>query len=59
MRPALDERTAPDPASGAVSFRSTSTTRTAHPATATRLRERDFWRAVAASVLATLKPWLR
>jgi hypothetical protein len=59
MRPALDERTAPDPASGAVSFRSTSTTRTAHPATAPRLRERDFWRAVAASVLATLKPWLR
>ena len=55
MRPALDERTAPDPASGAVSFRSTHTT---HPATAPRLRERDFWRAVAASVLATLWPWL-
>ena len=55
MRPVLDERTAPDPASGAVSFGST---RTPH-ATAPRLRERDFWRAVAVSVLATLKPWLR
>ena len=53
MRPALDERTAPDPPSGAVSFRPT------HPATAPPLRERDFWRAVAVSVLATLKPWLR
>ena len=59
MRPALDEHTAPDPASGAVSFRSTRTTRAAHPTTAPRLRERDFWRAVAVSVLATLKPWLR
>ena len=58
MRPALDERTAPDPASGAVSFRSPRTTRAAHPTTAPRLRERDFWRAVAASVLATLWPWL-
>jgi len=56
MRPALDERTAPDPASGAVSFRSPRTT---HTTTAPRLRERDFWGAVAASVLATLKPWLR
>ena len=51
MRPALDERTAPDPASGAVSFHP-------DPATAPPLRERDFWRAVAASVLATLSPWL-
>ncbi len=62
MRPALDEHTAPGPASGAVSFRSTHTTsatHTTHPATAPRLRERDFWRAVAVSVLATLKPWLR
>ena len=52
MRPALDERTAPDPASGAVSF---------HPAqpAAPPLRERDYWRAVAASALATLRPWLR
>ena len=56
MRPALDERTAPDRGSGAVSFRSPRTT---HTTTAPRLRERDFWRAVAASVLATLKPWLR
>ncbi len=37
--------TAPDTASGAVPV----------PA----LRERDFWRAVAASVLATLSPWPR
>ena len=50
MRPVLDERTAPDDASGAVRF---------HPSSAPRLRERDFWRAVAASLLATLKPWLR
>ena len=49
MTPALHERTAPDAASGAVSF---------HPATAPPLRERDFWRAVAASALATLRPWL-
>ena len=59
MRPALDEHTAPGPASGAVSFRSTHTTSVTHPATAPRLHERDFWRAVAVSVLATLKPWLR
>ena len=52
MRPVLDERTAPDPASGAVSFPLTQ-------ATTPRLRERDYWRAVAATVLATLKPWLR
>jgi len=55
MRPALDEHTAPGPASGAVSFRTTHTT----SATAPRLRERDFWRAVAVSMLATLKPLLR
>jgi len=59
MRPALDEHTAPDLAPGAVSFEPTRSTRTAHATTAPRLRERDFWRAVAASVLATLKPWLR
>lgn len=53
MRPELDERTAPDPASGAVSFHPT------HPTTAPALRERDFWRAVACSVLVTLRPWLR
>ena len=58
MRPALDERTAPDPASGAVSFDPTCC---AHPSgtTTPRLRERDFWRAVLVSVLATLKPWQR
>ena len=53
MRPALDERTAPDPASGAVSFHPETTLATPP------LRERDFWRAVAASVLVTLRPWLR
>ena len=61
MRPALDERAAPDPVSGAVSF---------HPDPAVSfhpdpplavpiLSERDFWRAVGATVLATLRPWLR
>jgi hypothetical protein len=51
MRPALDERTAPDPPSGAVSF---------HPDTdVPTLRERDFWRAVAAQALATLRAWPR
>ena len=39
------DRTAPDATSGAVPV----------PV----LRERDFWRAVAASVLATLAPWPR
>ncbi len=58
MRPVLDEHTAPDPASGAVSFGSTRTTQATHPASAPRLRERDFWRAVAAGALATLRPWL-
>ena len=51
MRPALDERAAPDPVSGAVSF---------HPVPAVpTLRERDFWRAVAATALATLWAWPR
>jgi hypothetical protein len=52
MRPVLDERTAPDPPSGAVSFHPT------HPAVPP-MRERDYWCAVAASALATLRPWLR
>ncbi|MBR7743816.1 hypothetical protein KC207_10995 [Phycicoccus sp. BSK3Z-2] len=39
------ERTAPDAASGAVPV----------PA----LRARDFWRAVAGELLATLTPWPR
>lgn len=57
MSRALDERTAPDTASGAVLF---------HPvphlvsgARAPVLSERDFWRAVAATALATLRPWSR
>ena len=61
MRPALDERAAPDPVSGAVAF---------HPdpplsfhadprVPLPTLSERDFWRAVGATVLATLRPWLR
>ena len=53
MSPALDERTAPDTASGAVLF---------HPVPGTPvpvLSERDFWRAVAATALATLRPWSR
>ena len=51
MRPALDERAAPDPVSGAASF---------HPAAEVpALRERDFWRAVAATALATLRAWPR
>ena len=53
MRPVLDERTAPDPASGAVSFHPED------PTDAPPLSERDFWRAVGATVLATLRPWLR
>ena len=52
MSPALDERTAPDAASGAVWFHP-------DPTTAPPLRERDFWRAVAGAVLATLTPWPR
>jgi hypothetical protein len=57
MSPALDERTAPDTASGAVSF---------HPrhagagrAGAPLLSERDFWLAVRATLLATLRSWSR
>ena len=44
-------RTAPDAASGAVPVPG--------PLTVPPLRERDFWRAVAASLLATLAPWPR
>ncbi len=53
MRPVLDESTAPDPASGAVSFRQDLL-----PAVPS-LDERDVWRAVGASLLATLRSWLR
>ncbi len=53
MRPALDDRTAPDAPSGAVPLPSTDA------AAAPPLRERDFWRAVGASLLATLRPWPR
>lgn len=53
MRPALDEGTAPDAPSGAVSFHPVD------PTDAPRLSERDFWRAVGATVLVTLRPWLR
>ncbi|NHA66914.1 hypothetical protein [Phycicoccus flavus] len=42
-------RTAPGPASGAVPA----------PAPAPELRARDFWRAVAADLVATLVPWPR
>ena len=77
MKPALDERAAPDPVSGAVSFHPDPPGSfhpdppgsfhpdppvsfhpdppRAHPT----LSERDFWRAVGATVLATLRPWLR
>jgi hypothetical protein len=56
MRPALDERTAPGPRSGAVRSHPTDPD---HPAAGLLVRERDYWRAVAASALATLRPWLR
>lgn len=45
MSTAPAPRTAPDTASGAVPV--------------PPLRERDFWRAVASTVLATLSPWPR
>ena len=57
MSPALDERTAPDTASGAVRFHPGDAA--GHPTAPPPLRERDFWRAVAVTVLATLRPWLR
>ena len=59
MSPALDERTAPDPASGAVLFHPGPPPASTAPAVPPRLSERDFWRAVAGTVLATLRPWSR
>ncbi|WP_377641059.1 hypothetical protein [Oryzobacter terrae] len=53
MTPATDERTAPDTASGAVLFHPPS------PLHEVALTEREFWRAVGATVLATLRPWSR
>jgi hypothetical protein len=57
MSPTLEQRTAPDTASGAVLL---------HPqvpvagrVTTPPLPERDFWVAVGATVLATLRPWSR
>jgi hypothetical protein len=57
MSPTLEQRTAPDTASGAVPL---------HPhipvadrVTTPPLSERDFWVAVRATVLATLRPWSR
>ena len=57
MSPVLDERTAPALVSGAVPFRTLATT--VHPTGAPPLRERDFWCAVVATVLVTLRPWSR
>ena len=45
-----EKGTAPGHAPGAVS---------SHAPMEHRLTERDFWRAVAASLLATLRPWPR
>lgn len=61
MRPALDERAAPDHASGAVSFHPDRPVRVRpdQPPAVPTLSERDFWRAVGASLLVTLRPWLR
>ena len=57
MSPALDERTAPDAASGAVLLHPGDPT--VHATAVPPLSERDFWHAVAVTVLATLRPWLR
>ena len=57
MRPVLDERTAPDDASGAVLFHPVSPPVPGTPVPP--LTERDFWRAVAATALVTLRPWSR
>jgi hypothetical protein len=54
MRPALDERPAPDAPSGAVPLPPSDPAAVVPP-----LRERDFWRAVGAGLLATLRPWPR
>lgn len=56
MRPALDQSTAPGTAPGAVP---SHPHRRQHPTAAPVLRERDVWRAVAANLLATLRPWSR
>ena len=56
MSPALDERTAPDAASGAVALGPVAAVGTVE---VPPLRERDFWVAVRATVLATLTPWSR
>ncbi len=53
MTPATDERTAPDTASGAVLFHPPPPRRDLAPT------QRQFWRAVGATVLATLSPWSR
>ena len=57
MSPALDERTAPDTASGAVLFHPVPPPVPGTPVPP--LTERDFWRAVAATALVTLRPWSR
>jgi len=57
MRPVLDERTAPDDASGAVLFHPVSPPVPGTPVPP--LTERDFWRAVAATAVVTLRPWSR
>jgi hypothetical protein len=60
MSPALDERTDPDTASGAVSFHPRHHRHPgAGPADAPLLSERDFWLAVRATLLATLRSWSR
>ena len=53
MTPATDERTAPDTASGAELFHPSPPRRDLAPT------QRQFWRAVGATVLATLSPWPR
>ena len=57
MTPALDRRTAPDTVSGAVLFHPVSPPGPGTPVPV--LTDRDFWRAVAASALVTLRPWSR
>ena len=66
MSRALDERTAPDTVSGAVLLHPVDPTvdpatdqATDHAGAVPPWDERDFWRAVAATVLATLSTWLR
>ncbi len=52
MTPATNERTAPEAPSGAVLL-------TPADGGDAVLTERDFWRAVGVSVLATLRSWSR